>query len=134
MKISVFGATGGTGREIIEQALAVGTDITVLVRDPARLSDKVGGVYIVTGDVLDPRKVQEALGGADAVVVSLGNRSDSPENTVSEGTKNIIMAMQKGPDRILVMNFGCNLFCGKPEQAFGSERVQKIYLGTEEDE
>lgn len=48
--------------------------------------------------------------------------------------EHIIMAMQKGPDRLLVMNFGCNLFCGKPEEAFGSEEVQKIYLGAEEDE
>lgn len=47
--------------------------------------------------------------------------------------EHIIMAMQKGPDRILVMNFGCNLFSGKPEQAFNSKRVQKIYLGTEKE-
>ena len=104
MKISVFGATGGTGREIVEQALAIGTEVTILVRDPARLSDKVRGANIVIGNVLDPRKVQEALGGADAVVVSLGNRSDSPENTVSEGTKNIITAMQTlGIKRLVVV-------------------------------
>jgi branched-chain amino acid transport system ATP-binding protein len=47
--------------------------------------------------------------------------------------EHIIMAMQKGPDRLLVMNFGCNLFCGRPEEAFKSEEVQRIYLGAEED-
>jgi branched-chain amino acid transport system ATP-binding protein len=47
--------------------------------------------------------------------------------------EHIVMAMQKGPDRLLVMNFGRNLFCGKPEEAFKSEEVQKIYLGAEED-
>lgn len=47
--------------------------------------------------------------------------------------EHIIMAMQKGPDRLLVMNFGKNLFCGKTEEAFKSEEVQQIYLGAEED-
>lgn len=48
--------------------------------------------------------------------------------------EHIIMAMQKGPDRLLVMDFGCNLFYGKPEEAFSSEEVQRIYLGAEEEE
>jgi branched-chain amino acid transport system ATP-binding protein len=47
--------------------------------------------------------------------------------------EHIVMAMQKGPDRLLVMNFGRNLFCGKPDEAFDSEEVQEVYLGTEED-
>ncbi len=47
--------------------------------------------------------------------------------------EHIIMAMQKGPDRLLVMNFGQNLFCGKPEEALSSEEVQSIYLGADED-
>lgn len=47
--------------------------------------------------------------------------------------EHIVMAMQKGPDRLLVMNFGRNLFCGKPDEAFNSEEVQEVYLGTEED-
>ncbi|MBL7202803.1 MAG: ABC transporter ATP-binding protein [Desulfobacteraceae bacterium] len=47
--------------------------------------------------------------------------------------EHIIMAMQKGPDRLLVMNFGRELFCGKPEEAFSSDQVQRIYLGDEED-
>jgi len=47
--------------------------------------------------------------------------------------EHIIMAMQKGPSRLLVMNFGSKLFCGRPDEALGSEEVQRIYLGTEED-
>lgn len=49
MKISVFGSTGGTGRENVRQALAVDTDITILVRDPGRLSAKAKGANIVIG-------------------------------------------------------------------------------------
>lgn len=47
--------------------------------------------------------------------------------------EHIMMAMKKGPDRLLVMNAGQELFCGTPEEAFGSEEVHRVYLGTEED-
>lgn len=47
--------------------------------------------------------------------------------------EHIVMAMQKGPDRLLVMNFGRTLFCGKPHEAFNSQEVQDVYMGTEED-
>ena len=48
--------------------------------------------------------------------------------------EHIIMAMQKGPDRLLVVNFGSKLFLGKPEEAFKSKKVQRSYLGVEEDD
>ena len=48
--------------------------------------------------------------------------------------EHIIMAMQKGPDRLLVVNFGSKLFCGKPEEAFRSKEVQRSYLGVEEED
>ena len=46
--------------------------------------------------------------------------------------EHIIMAMTKGPDRLLVMNFGRRLFMGSPDDAFSSPDVQKIYLGDED--
>jgi branched-chain amino acid transport system ATP-binding protein len=46
--------------------------------------------------------------------------------------EHIVMAMQKGPDRLLVMNFGRKLFYGKPEETFQSVEVQQIYLGGKE--
>jgi len=46
--------------------------------------------------------------------------------------EHIMMAMQKGPDRLLVMDFGQKLFYGTPEEALESKEVQEVYLGTEE--
>lgn len=104
MKIAVFGATGGTGKEILSQALEMGYEVSALVREPSRLSPGAKGINTVVGDVLDPDKVSETLRGTDAVLVSLGNRGDSPENTVSAGTKNIINAMgDHGLKRLVVI-------------------------------
>lgn len=46
--------------------------------------------------------------------------------------EHIVMAMTKGPDRLMVMNFGRKLFVGKPNEAFNSPEVQEIYLGDED--
>ncbi len=104
MKIAVFGATGGTGLNIVDQALAAGHEVQALVRNPARLSAAAQAPHIIVGDVLDPKKVAATVQGVAAVVVSLGSRSDSPENTVSAGTQNIITAMQAtGIKRLVVI-------------------------------
>jgi branched-chain amino acid transport system ATP-binding protein len=47
--------------------------------------------------------------------------------------EHIMMAMKKGPDRLLVMDFGKKLFYGTPEEVLESKEVQKVYLGAEED-
>jgi branched-chain amino acid transport system ATP-binding protein len=47
--------------------------------------------------------------------------------------EHIMMAMKKGPDRLLVMNFGEKLAYGEPEEVLQSEEVHKIYLGDEKD-
>ncbi|MAU01945.1 MAG: epimerase [Anaerolineaceae bacterium] len=103
MKLAVFGATGGTGKEIVSQALAAGHEVTVLVRDSSRLSVKHDKLYLVIGDVLNPEKVEETLAGSEAVCCSLGHTANNPDNVVSEGTRNIVECMQKQGIRRLVV-------------------------------
>ncbi|KAF2361517.1 NAD(P)-binding domain [Trinorchestia longiramus] len=75
--------------------LALGLDVTVLVRDARRLSDGTSGrVTVIEGDVLDPRAVDEAVQGQDAVIVVLGTRNDlSPTTVMSDGLRNILDSM-----------------------------------------
>jgi len=104
MRIAVFGGTGGTGQQVIEQALDAGHQVSALVRDPNRLSEASQQADIIVGDVLNTQDVSETISGAEAVVVSLGSRSDSPENTVSEGTQKVIACMQEiGVKRLIVV-------------------------------
>jgi putative NADH-flavin reductase len=104
MNIAVFGATGGTGRQIIAQALEQGHHVTALVRDPARLPVSHTNLTVVQGDVLDDAPVLEALQGADAAVITLGNTADNPDYVVSNGTAVILRAMKdQGVPRVVVV-------------------------------
>ena len=106
MKIAVFGATGGAGRQVVEQALAAGHQISALARNPAKLALTDDNLTIVAGNVLDAIEVEETLQGADAVVVSLGNTDSNPDDVVSQGTQIIISAMQRlgRPQRIVIVS------------------------------
>jgi len=70
-KILVLGATGGTGRRIVSQALALGHEVTALVRSPEKASD-LKGARLIAADVRDEKALREALKGQDAVVSTLG--------------------------------------------------------------
>ncbi|MFG2992539.1 NAD(P)-dependent oxidoreductase [Streptomyces sp. NPDC048257] len=78
MKITVFGATGGVGREVVRQALAAGHEVTAVVRDPARLPVPAHErLHVATvADVTDREAVLSAVSGQDAVVSALGAASN----------------------------------------------------------
>ncbi len=96
MKLTVFGSTGGTGRQIVAQALEQGHDLTVLVRSPEKLNQTHENLHIVKGDVLDFASVEGVIQGKDAVLCAIG-LSKIMDNTMlrANGTKNIIRAMDK---------------------------------------
>jgi uncharacterized protein YbjT (DUF2867 family) len=103
MKLAVFGATGGTGRQIVEQALALGHEVSALVRDSAKLPLTNPGLALVEGNVLDRAAVDRALAGAEAVFVSLGNTANNPDMVVSEGTAVVVAAMQAASVKRLIV-------------------------------
>ncbi|WP_407157906.1 NAD(P)-dependent oxidoreductase [Bradyrhizobium sp. STM 3557] len=94
-KILVLGATGGTGRLIVSEALARGYDVTALVRSPEKGSD-LKGAKLIVGDARDEQTLREAVKGRDAVVSSLGS-SASPFREVtllSTATRALVSAMK----------------------------------------
>lgn len=104
MNIAVFGATGGTGRQIVEQALQQGHHVRALARDTARLPLSHPDLSVIEGNVLDPEAVGQTLAGADAVVISLGNTANNPDFVVSDGTAVILEAMkQEDVARVVVV-------------------------------
>lgn len=74
MKLLVFGASGGTGRRIVEQALAQGHIVTAFAREPARVRVAHENLHVVRGDLSRPDSVAAAVSGQDAVLSALGVR------------------------------------------------------------
>lgn len=107
MKIVIFGATGGIGRCLVDQALAAGHSVTAAVRNPAGIGVTHERLRVVPCDVMDAAAVLAAVDGQQAVLVSLGSDARGPTRLYSQSTRNIIAAMEeKGVRRlILVSNF-----------------------------
>jgi putative NADH-flavin reductase len=104
MKLTIFAATGGIGRQILEQALAAGHDVTAVARNPRTLP---GEVRAVTADLADadPAALEPAVAGADAVLSGLGPRKRSDAGIASRGTRVITQAMQAtGVRRVVVVS------------------------------
>lgn len=95
MNIAVFGATGGTGVEIIKQALERGHNVTAFVRSPDRLAVQGELLRIKVGDIHNLTDVEQAVQEQDAVVCALGSRDLKDTTVRTEGTVKIIEAMKK---------------------------------------
>jgi len=102
MKLTIFAATGGIGRQALEQAIAVGHEVTAVVRNPKKLSREV---RVVTADLAapDPAALESAVKGADAVLSGLGPRSASEAGIAGQGTRAIVQAMKATNVRRIVV-------------------------------
>jgi len=105
MKLTIFGASGKTGVELLRQALEKGHEVTAFLRDPARLPVKHDLMELVIGDVLTAENIADAVQGQDAVVCILGSNDLKKTNIRSTGTANIIKAMkQENIQRFIVVS------------------------------
>jgi putative NADH-flavin reductase len=105
MKLLVIGATRGIGRQVVEQALAQGHEVRGLARRPERLGLRHEGLTMRPGDIQDPGAVLQAMGGREAVLVTIGIRPTwKPVTVFSSGTQNVLQAMaQCGVKRLLAV-------------------------------
>lgn len=104
MYLTIVGATGGIGRQLVDQALAAGHTVTAAVRDPAKLHRAVPAVPVDLADP-DPIALQAAVGEADAVLSALGPRGRHEVGVVGAGTKALVKAMQaEGCQRIVTVS------------------------------
>jgi len=94
MRLTVFGATGGIGTEVVRQALARNYGVTAVVRDPAKLAVPADtALTVITADVMDPAAIKAALDGTDAVVSALGPRRGGPPAVLTSSMRAILTAM-----------------------------------------
>src|SRR5687767_10813248 len=103
-RVVIFGATGPTGRHVVEMALGRGYDVTVFVRDPAKLPDDTRHVHVINGDVVaDADSVAEAVRGQDVVISALGRgRSFKAHGLIEKAARALVRAMEGEGVRRLV--------------------------------
>ncbi len=103
MRITVFGASGRTGRSLVQQALENGHEVVAFVRDASTSSEPSEKLDVDEGDARDPEAVAESIRGSDGVisVLALEKAEDEPE--YSEATRTIVeTAKAEGVRRIIV--------------------------------
>jgi len=105
VNIAIFGATGGTGRYLVDQALAAGHHVTALVRTPTTLPVTHERLRVVQGDVHDAEQVAAAIVGQDAVLSALGTNQRGPVSLCTDGIAHILPAMaHRGVRRLVALS------------------------------
>lgn len=135
MKVLIFGATGDSGRCLMDQALALGYKVTAFARNPSAIGIEHEQLSVVRGDVLDPDSVDAAMVGQDAVLCALGVKSFSATTVLSTGTKNIVAAMERAGTRRIICESSLGVGDSR-EQAgffFGKIVVPLVFKGLFED-
>ena len=92
MKLTIFAATGGIGRQLLEQAIAAGHDVTAVARNPQNLAPVPARAVAADLSSADPAALQPAVAGADAVLSALGPRTKAiTEAMRAAGARRIIV-------------------------------------------
>jgi uncharacterized protein YbjT (DUF2867 family) len=107
MKIAVFGATGGTGKRVVEQALASGHEVIAVARRPEAITARHDKLRVSMGDVVDGASVAAAIEGAEAVISTFGPPDNgAPGKLMSTGVANIVAACEQKDVRRFVFESG----------------------------
>ncbi|PSQ37630.1 NmrA family protein [Halobacteriales archaeon SW_12_71_31] len=103
MRVTVFGATGRTGRPLVEQAVERGHEVVAFARSPGDVEPR-DGVTVVEGDAYTGTGVSEAVADSDAVVSVLGQTGDGPDDLLTVAGDHVLGAMTKhGVDRFVTL-------------------------------
>jgi putative NADH-flavin reductase len=104
-KLLVLGATGGTGRQIVSQALEAGHSVTAFVRHPDKMPLRHERLRLAAGDVPGGGPpLGDAVRGQDIVISALGRgRSFNPDRLIERSVPSIITAMQANHVRRLIV-------------------------------
>jgi putative NADH-flavin reductase len=117
MKLFVIGATGRTGREIVEQALARGHHVTAFVRSPESIALKNEKLTVLKGNATDENQLFDAIQNHDAVLSALGPRKPfKPSSLLHDSALATTRAMNRsGVKRLVVLSAAAH-FPGLPNR------------------
>jgi putative NADH-flavin reductase len=117
MKLFVIGATGQTGREIVQQALARGHQVTAFVRSPEGITSRNGRLTVRKGNAMDESQLFDAMQNHDAVLSTLGPREVfKPSSMLHDSALATTRAMNRSGVRRLVILSAAAHFPGIPNR------------------
>lgn len=133
MNIVIFGATGPTGRLLLQQGLNGDYDytITAVARRPEVIELHDARLHVIRGDVLDAASVEQAIAGQDAAIAVFGSGyTFKPVTLYSIGTQNIVNAMEKLQiQRLVAVTFGGTSPIHDAHEGFVFGRIIKPIIG-----
>lgn len=110
MRLFLLGATGGTGQQVLRQALNRGHEVTTLARSPQKITRRDPKLTILSGDPLSVSELRAALPGHDAVISALGPHSPAPTTAASDCARALVRAMRGTEVKRLIVVSGALLF------------------------
>ncbi|WIM38210.1 SDR family oxidoreductase [Paenibacillus sp. PK4536] len=144
MKVTVIGATGATGKKVVERLLELDHEVTAVARRPEVIAP-TEQLHVYQGDVYNTSSMIQAMIGADVVISCIGPTTNfssrhplskgflnvlaanfSPGTVMSEGIPNILSACQQAGVQRLVMQSGINLSNGKELSAVNQSAVRTM--------
>lgn len=124
MRITVFGATGGIGGQVVRQALDAGQKVTAVVRTSSAFELEHPSLEVVRVpglDAADP--LREAIDGSTAVISGVGARGRKVGPVASRSTKSILAAMDAAGVRRFVAVSAAPLGPVPPDESFLNRRI-----------
>jgi len=106
MRLTVFGATGGTGTQVVDAALAAGHEVTVLVRDVEKAGPMDPRLRLEQGDARDPEAVARAVADAEGVISTIGSRATGRSTLITDAMTTIVAALPAGTRLLAVSTVG----------------------------
>jgi putative NADH-flavin reductase len=124
MKLAIFGATGRTGRPLVQQALEAGHQVVALVRTPDKMTMTHERLQLIQGDALTATDVARVVQGADAVISVLGQSKHSPPDLQTVSMGHIVAAMQTYQVRRLVSLTGAGVDTPQDRPRFSNHLIK----------
>jgi len=120
VRITVIGATGGVGREVVVQALGHGHEVVAFSRSADTLDVEHERLTKIAGDVLSAGALDEAVRGSEAILFAVGgNPRQDGMNLYSDGIHNVITSMRK---------FACDRLVAVTAAGVGTENDPNLSL------
>jgi putative NADH-flavin reductase len=126
MKVLILGATGATGRLLVERALDRGHQVTAFVRDPRKLvlPEPSPALNVVQGNVMDPAGLDRIMPGHDAVIFAVGPGHNKASTLRTDGARNTVAAMTKAGVQRLIAISGLGAGVTRKNLGFVFDQIQ----------